>query len=198
MSDRMWVARVGVGVALAATASTVALGLPWDVDMADSQAIRGYERAMNPLPEQIVSQPNMLTPTDWTHVTGTDMAYRTTPEGKAMTPFLMIDGQMQDFPSSDASLEMGDKMYTTYCWPCHGDGNVLGPVAAPGRYPAVPQLSGSAGRLSSRTDGEVYLTMLNGWGLMPSYEWAMNNEEMWAVVHYLRTLPQGEYKGVAQ
>lgn len=178
--------------------TTVAVALPWDVDMADSQAVKAYRNVdmyrpgvegmeMGPsgdpifraLPEGVVSQPNVLTPNSFA-----PNYERGTPEGEALTA---------PFPATEARLATGEHMYNVYCTPCHGDGVNLGPVAAPGRYPGVVALGGKAGVLKNRTDGWVYLTVRNGGAVMQPYGWAMTDEEMWSLVQYTRTLPQSEY-----
>jgi len=181
---------LGVGLV-----SSAAFGLPWDVDMADSQAIKAFEQEMEALPPGVISQDNALTPTDWTPVTGTGMAYRTTEEGKALEPFTMMNNKVQPLDITEPHvLRVGEEMFDVYCTPCHGDGQTLGAVAAPGRFPGVPVLSGSDGRLQDRTDAEIYLTVMNGWGLMPNFDWAVSNDEAWAIVGYVRTLNNGAYR----
>lgn len=156
-------------------ASPAALALPWDIDMADAQTFKAYEAAMRPLPDDVMSQQNLLTPISYRR-----NYVRESPEGQALTNPLADSAETQ---------ALGKRMYDIYCVPCHGDGIVLGSVAAPGRYPAVPQLAGKDGRLQARTDGHVYLTIRNGGGIMPSYGWAMTDSEMWAIVSYTRTMP---------
>lgn len=161
--------------------STATFGLPWDVDMADAQSVKAYERAMTPLPEGVVSQENVLSPRSWTQ-----NYVRKSPEGEALT---------SPFPSSEETVATGQRMYEVYCTPCHGkkDGTELGPVGKPGRYPGVPYLLGPNGQVSKRTDGFIYLTVRNGGGLMPTYGWAMTDAEIWSLVHYLRSEPSGKY-----
>jgi mono/diheme cytochrome c family protein len=163
----------GAVVAAGLLASSSAWALPWNVDMVDSKAVKAYESVMRPLPEGVMSQPNLLTPISYRR-----NFVRESPEGQALT---------NPFDASDAAfLATGERMYNVYCQPCHGDGVVLGPVAAPGRYPAVGILGGPAGRLAGKTDGHVYLTIRNGGGIMPGYGWAMDDREMWAVVAWMR------------
>jgi mono/diheme cytochrome c family protein len=59
--------------------------------------------------------------------------------------------------------------------------------------PGVVPLAGTAGVARLRTDGWIYLTIRNGGAVMPSYGWAMSDEEMWAVVAHVRTLANGAY-----
>ncbi len=84
-------------------------------------------------------------------------------------------------------------MYGIYCTPCHGDGVVVGAVGEPGRFPGVVPLAGPRGIAKSRTDGWIYLTIRNGGAIMPNYGWAMSDEEMWAIVDYVRTLPNAQH-----
>lgn len=172
-------ARVAAVGAVTLMATTAALGLPWDVDMADSVAFKAYERPMSPLPEGVVSQPNVLS------------ASRYVPNYDRMQP----DGQAlrNPYPTDDEALATGAHMFEVYCTPCHGDGVTNGPVAEPGRMPGVVTLLGDAGVMRTRTDGWVYLTIRNGGAIMPPYGYAMTDEEMWAIVTYLRRQPGGRY-----
>lgn len=155
-----------------------AWAFPWNVDMVDSDTVKAYEQVMAPLPEGVVAQENLLTPI------GYRRAYvREAPEGQALTPRAM--GLEIDL-GAEKVLANGQRMYDIYCTPCHGDGKNLGPVAAPGRYPAVAVLRGADGRVATRTDGHLYLTIRNGGGVMPAYGWAMNDYEMWSIVGYIR------------
>ncbi len=164
--------RVIAALAVTALASTAAFGLPWDIDMADGQAKKAFSLPMNGLPDGVIAQPNLMSPLSYTeNYTRMDPAVAT------------LAGP------EDASLVEGERMYGIYCTPCHGDGETLGPVAAPGRFPAVIPLSGPAGIAKVRNDGYLYLTIRNGGALMPSYGWAMNDREMWSIVKYVRTLP---------
>lgn len=153
-------------------ASNSALALPWHIDLADAKTVKAYEERMRPLPEGVMSQTNMLTP----------IAYRRnftreSSEGQ---------GLANPLQPSEAVMATGARMYDVYCTPCHGDGAKLGPVAAPGRYPAVAILKGAAGRVEKVTDGHLYLTVRNGGGLMPGYGWAMNEDEIWSLVAWMR------------
>jgi len=179
--------RIGAGVAAAGllTASTMALGLPWDIDMADSQAKEAFDHRMPDLPRGVVSQKNIVSPNHFTpNVT----------RGSEASKQLLA-------PVSNAKrLAKGKEMYQIYCYPCHGDRggatDGLGPIAwteaAPARFKGIPYLAGDSGVLKDRTDQWVYVTIRNGGGNMPPYGQAMNDEEMWSIVHYLRTLPNAK------
>lgn len=182
--------------------SAAALAAPWDVDMVDSDAVRGYEcweyaidesnnktcvRSMPGLPEGVVAQKHLLTPN---HIMTPDY-----PKGDALW-----DAVASPIESTDAVVANGQKMFNIYCTPCHGkvdeNGSIpeLGTVAQPGRIAGVVGLTGAAGVLQNRSDGRVYSTIRKGSAIMPSYSWAMTDTEMWSVVHYVRTLDNTQYK----
>ena len=188
----------GLALALPSTA----LALPWDVDMVDSPAARGYacweegkdeqgnhycKRGMQPLPEGVVAQQHILSPS------------------ALKTPELPKDDQsawtalQNPLESSPQVLAKGERMFQIYCTPCHGvpdsDGKIehLGTVAQPGRMPGVVALTGDDGVLKARTDGQVYRAIRVGNAIMPAYNWAMTDDEMWSIVTYSRTLDQGAY-----
>lgn len=172
-------------VAAGLMASATAFALPWDTDMADSQSLKAYKIEMVGPPDGSVAQPNLLTPRDLPRPLDTNA-----PEAQAVTNPYAVD---------DALLLTGEKMYATYCWPCHGVDDKLGPVAAAGRWPMVGEgasarstimpLTGPTSTVKVRTDGFLYHYTRNGGVNMPSYGWAMSDREIWSVVAYLRTVP---------
>lgn len=172
-----------LGVVLA---SGAALAFPWDIDMVDSPAFKAYEWKMRPLPEGSVARKGA---TDITNVTRMN-ADMSTPEGKAVA---------NPYAADEANLARGKHLFEVYCQTCHGVGGAGGapvgdnnPAAGKRRFLIpIPNLVGETGRAPIRTDGEIYLTVRNGKGAMPGYSWAMTEEEMWATVAYLRTLPGG-------
>ena len=174
---------LGAGaIGIAVFASTAAFGLPWDIDMSDSQSVKAYERLMKPLPESVVAQPNVLTPKHY------PMNYTPqSPEAAAAR---------NPVPDDEGHRTKGEEAYITFCAPCHGvDGVNLGPVAGKGQGWAVPVLSGAYGVLRNRSDGWVYSTIRNGSisGMMPRYGHALSDEEMWSVVRYIRTFEGSAY-----
>lgn len=165
--------------------STMALGLPWDVDMADSQSMKAYSHVMPGLPEGVVSQKNVVSPNHFTPnvVRGSDASKR------LLAPV-----------ANEKRIEKGREMYQIYCYPCHGEqggaSGTLGPVAwteaAPDRLKGISYLAGPNGVARDRDDQWIYLTIRNGGSIMPSYGHTMNDEEMWSIVHYIRTLPEAK------
>lgn len=183
---------LGILLAGAALASTAAWALPWNVDLVDADMVKAYEQPMRTLPEGVMAQPDLLTPVAYRR----NYSWTSTFHSSHTWPESTTTGKPFD-PDAPAVQAVGAKMYTTYCVPCHGDGEQLGYVATSGKYPAVAVLAGADGRLQNQTNGHVYLTVRNGSlsKLMPSYGYAMTDDEIWALLAYMRTsLPNAAYK----
>jgi mono/diheme cytochrome c family protein len=164
----------------ALTFSPVASAAPWDIDMVDAYFYRGYEWNMMTVPDGAVSI-NRWAPN----------ANRMTPEGQALT---------NPYPVNEKSVATGEKMFNIYCVACHGvEGKGGAPVmdnTSGKRYPVpAAMLSGSGSAPSMRTDGYLYLTIRNGAAVMSGYGQALDDDEMWAIVSYIRTLDGAAYTG---
>jgi mono/diheme cytochrome c family protein len=92
-------------------------------------------------------------------------------------------------PADDVSLQRGKILYNIHCELCHGDtGRGNGPLAK--YFSRTPQnLIGP--EASAEFDGSVYLSMLQGFGEMPSVAENLTVRERWDVINYIRTLPSG-------
>lgn len=175
--------RVLLGVTIGLLASGAAYALPWDIDMVDAYFFKAYEWVMMTLPEGVVSQNRYVQPYELM-----------SPEGQAL---------VNPLPDDQATREKGQVLYNVYCTPCHGasgagEGTVMDNSEGKRRFPIpVPNvLTGAPARIARQTDGHVYLTIRNGSRskLMPAYDSAMDDEEMWAVVRYVRTLNGAQYQ----
>jgi len=168
--------------------STAAWAFPWDIDMSDSPAFKAYEWKMMALPEGTVARNG---PTDITKIRRMNIDL-TQPGAKDIKDPYAVD---------DAHLAMGKSIFGTYCQTCHGvDGGGGAPVGdnnpAAGKkrfLVPIPKLTGPGGRATIKTDAEVFYAVRNGKGAMPAYSWALTEQEMWAAVAYLRTIPGGAY-----
>ena len=120
--------------AMLALSTGTAFAAPWDVDMVDSDAYRGYEcweystdengkrvcvRSMGPIPEGVIAQKNLLTPN---HIISPDY-----PKGDNRW-----DAVTSPFEHTDATLATGARMYDVYCSICHGKAMEDGTVGAAG------------------------------------------------------------------
>lgn len=174
-------------------ASTTALAFPWDIDMVDAVFLRAFEWEMMGEPEGSVSTNHYRAGCDPTCADPTEVM----PEWNRDD----IGGKILQNPqtASPEMLAKGQHYFEVYCQTCHGvNGAGEAPVTnneAGARYPAVPMLSGPTATTGYRTDGWIFLTIRNGGINMPSYSYAMYDEEMWSVVTYLRTLDNAAYKG---
>ena len=193
-----------------------AQAFPWDIDMVDSAFLRPFEWEMMHPPEGAIptAGPYAAARTPAVPVSkvttyrpacepscdapGETVAMwdRNTPEGQGLDNPLEVNGQV-----SDEVLQTGARMFSVYCATCHGvEGGGGAPVADttnhPGRYPAgPPKLAGDGNSSALRSDGYIFLTIRNGGAIMPSYSYAMSDEEIWSVISYIRTLPKAQYNG---
>jgi mono/diheme cytochrome c family protein len=85
------------------------------------------------------------------------------------------------------SLQRGAILYGIHCQVCHGpQGHGDGPLAR--YFDRTPQnLTGP--QITAEFDGSVYLTIVQGFGQMPSLAENLTPREHWDVINYVRTLP---------
>ena len=90
-------------------------------------------------------------------------------------------------PADEVSLQRGNILYGIHCQLCHGEqGHGDGPLAT--YFDRTPQnLTGP--QITAEFDGSVYLTVVQGFGQMPSLAENLTPRERWDVVNYVRTLP---------
>jgi mono/diheme cytochrome c family protein len=89
--------------------------------------------------------------------------------------------------SDEVSLQRGAILFSIHCQLCHGaEGHGDGPLAQ--FFDRTPQNLTSA-QITDEFDGSVYLTILQGFGQMPSLAESLTPRERWDVINYVRTLP---------
>ncbi len=84
----------------------------------------------------------------------------------------------------------GQKTFGSYCMVCHGlDGQTTGVPFADKMSPPVPSLASESVRKYS--DGQLHWIIQNGLypSGMPAAREILNDEEIWAIVAYIRHLP---------
>ena len=96
-------------------------------------------------------------------------------------------------PSTPKSVTAGASLFRAHCRGCHGnDAKGNGPEAPPGSKPA--DLTDSTWGHGS-TDAEIFEAIRTGVGPkfdMKGFRSRLTTEEMWSLVHYLRSIgPQG-------
>ena len=88
----------------------------------------------------------------------------------------------------DAFRARGARRYDIYCAPCHdqyGDGK--GILFERGK---VPTPTFHSDRLRGLSDGQLFDTITNGTGLMPSYRYPIPVADRWAIVAHVRALQE--------
>ena len=88
----------------------------------------------------------------------------------------------------DGLLARGEARYAIFCTPCHAtNGTGQGILTTRGSVP-VPAFTEE--RLLTLADGELFDTITNGKGLMPSYGYPIPVDDRWAIVAWVRRMQQ--------
>jgi mono/diheme cytochrome c family protein len=93
-------------------------------------------------------------------------------------------------PASSENAAEGQQAFSHYCFACHGlDGQNTGVPFAEAMSPPVPSLASRD--IQNYTDGQLYWVIRNGlWPSgMPASRGILTDEEIWAIVTYVRNLP---------
>jgi mono/diheme cytochrome c family protein len=131
----------------------------------------------------------------WCSLTGCKATPPGVPETKAMDwAKLHITVGYKDVKNpvkfSAESLKEGQQAFGSYCFVCHGlDGQNTGVPFANRMSPPVPLLNSP--QVQSYTDGQLKWVIENGISPsgMPASRGTLSDDEMWAIVVYLRHLP---------
>lgn len=140
-----------------------------------------YEVIKIPFPTNMAEQPSI----DYQEKTR-----KLPPEGAVPVQGLSVIAE--EFPvnpvsADEISLQRGKILYGIHCQICHGEqGHGDGPL---GKYfDRTPQNLTTA-QITGEFDGSVYLTIVQGFGQMPSLAENLTRRERWDVINYVRTLP---------
>jgi S-disulfanyl-L-cysteine oxidoreductase SoxD len=93
-------------------------------------------------------------------------------------------------PLTASSLSSGREAFGHYCVACHGlDGQNTGVPFATRMDPPVPSLASP--EVQEYTDGQLKWIIDNGIAPsgMPASKGMLNDDEIWAIVHFVRHLP---------
>lgn len=93
-------------------------------------------------------------------------------------------------PPTPENVARGRQVFSSYCAACHGlDGQTTGVPFAAAMSPPVPELTSLA--VQAYTDGQLKWVITRGLSPsgMPAAKGILRDEEMWAIVTYLRHLP---------
>ena len=165
---------------LIACATLCATGCMWD----------GWQRTPDPALARMIDQPR-VDPYEETTAFADGVALRSPPEGSV--PYRVEHTE----PPVDRALVMrGRTRFEIHCAPCHGvtgDGDSVIDEDMALRVP--PSLL--TGEICAQSDEEIETTIAEGFGLMPSYAYALPEADRRAVVLYLRALQLREGVSVA-
>lgn len=93
-------------------------------------------------------------------------------------------------PATRENIDLGKQTFSYYCVVCHGlDGQNTGVPFATRMSPPVPSLASR--NAQSYTDGQLEWIIANGLGPsgMPASRGILSDDEIWAIVLYIRHLP---------
>jgi mono/diheme cytochrome c family protein len=164
--------RLAVTVALMAAfvvaGSSAAWSFPWSIDMFRGQSIQPLETSPRVMPEGTLPVDTGTPPQDLEQATV-----------KAHNPLK---------PTAD-NIARGKELFTNTCSPCHGEsGHGDGPVAHLLHAHGFDPKNLVTGVSKNLPDGYIYGYIRDGGIHMPSYGDAMNSDERWDVVMYVRQL----------
>ena len=93
------------------------------------------------------------------------------------------------FPSSDAAIVAGAKLYTQHCAMCHGSAAGEPTILAKGLYIVPPQFVKHG--VDDDPEGVTYWKIEHGirFTAMPSYKGNLTEEQIWQVAYFLKNLP---------
>jgi mono/diheme cytochrome c family protein len=102
-------------------------------------------------------------------------------------------GRENPLPADAATIERGRAAFLRTCATCHGpDGEGNGPASAGLKPPPANFRDGS--RLASKDDDYLFWRISTGihGTAMPAFSGTISEEERWAILRYLRSLPGAE------
>jgi mono/diheme cytochrome c family protein len=93
------------------------------------------------------------------------------------------------FPSSDAAIVAGAKLYTQQCSICHGSGAGDPTMLSRGLYIRPPQFVKHG--VEDDPEGETYWKIEHGirFTAMPSYKGNLTEEQIWQITYFMKNLP---------
>jgi mono/diheme cytochrome c family protein len=97
---------------------------------------------------------------------------------------------LNPLPATQENIHAGRETFSSYCMVCHGlDGQNTGVPFADRMSPPVPELSSPA--VQAYSDGQLKWIIDNGIfpSGMPASKGILRDEEIWAIVDYIRHLP---------
>lgn len=96
-------------------------------------------------------------------------------------------------PVKIPTLHEGKALYVSMCSHCHGyEGQGDGSIVKLDKFPPPPSYSkgtsSRGGSMKDLTDGKIFHTITNGWGLMGPHKYQLTPTERWKIVMYVHEL----------
>lgn len=147
-------------------------GMPWSKDMKDAPSVKPQETSVEATPESSVSIEDE----------------EPIPIPKNIGELFQAKVKAASLPNpveqTAESLEQGKVFYDTHCYACHGEeGLGDGPV---GKKFSPPAANLTTDSIQKQPDGQMFLTITHGSIAMPFYRDAMNPEERWHLINYIK------------
>ncbi len=165
--------RIAVLMLFAALAAPGALqALPWNDDMKDQPSVKTQESE--------VELPSESVPGDGGELDGPN-------DLQELVRARLLVGESLSDPLSEEQANAGDAAlkYEHYCQTCHGAGGT-GDGAVGLKYNPQP-MDLTLPYVQNQPDGQLFYTITHGGVVMPSYRFALSQEDRWRIVRYLRT-----------
>jgi mono/diheme cytochrome c family protein len=147
-------------------------GMPWSKDMKDAPSVKPQETIVEETPESSVST--------------TDEEPIPIPKniGELFQAKVKAASLTNPVEQNFKSLEKGKVFYDVHCSPCHGkEGLGDGPV---GKKFSPPAANLTTDSIRKQPDGQLFLTISHGSIAMPFYRDALNPEERWHLINYMK------------
>jgi len=87
---------------------------------------------------------------------------------------------------TEPSINIGKKLYTTYCAACHGNKGKGDGLAAASLNPKPANFT--LDKIQNQTDGAIYWKLTEGRSPMAGYKGSLSDEQRWHLVNFIRTL----------
>lgn len=91
-------------------------------------------------------------------------------------------------PKTAAVLKKGETVYRRDCEMCHGTRGAGDGKMAPSLPTKAANIATT--KVQAQSDGALFWKIQQGRGVMPTTEVTLTDDERWAVVRFLRTLPR--------
>ena len=148
-------------------------GVPWDQDMVDQAPIKAQEA---PTPSDTGAVP----------INGGETVPAPVTEEGMFAAKAAAAALSNPIPVTPESLQIGADLYEINCRVCHGKGGE-GHGLVGLKFATKAPVNLNEAYTQDQTDGEIFFTLTRGRGLMPLYRDALNADERWHVINYLKT-----------